>query len=345
MPGLLKKISDYDRLAEELEEAKARLAKSEGDLKEARSEIEKLRSQLESAREKAREERRRRSEEEARRGRAEKKLREKLNEISDLQHRIDSLEAEASRPEAIAVLERESEISCEKVIDYVNGLGFQPGEKCLSATVPPELSEGFLREVPGMLPWASRVIRGGKGLACFVSGRKACFLEPPLPVEQEARSSGGTFDFAILEPLLEKRLVGFVSIHRDLYAVLVLDGEVRERVFEEKDVLGKSKKGGFSQARFARSREDQVKHLLAEAGEAVKRVFSGRNPPYVLVEGDDRTVSAFLEMGGQLGGHRVVRYALPSKLTKRDVDALPEKVWMWKAWSFDLPSRWDQPRG
>ena len=104
MTGILKRISDYERLAAELEESKKSLAEAGQKLNELRSELEKVKGQLDSAVEKAREERRRRAEEESRRGKAEKECGDKAKELEDLSKRIADLEARASRPELFAVL-------------------------------------------------------------------------------------------------------------------------------------------------------------------------------------------------------------------------------------------------
>jgi len=345
MTGILKRISDYERLAAELEESKKSLAEAGQKLNELRSELEKVKGQLDSAVEKAREERRRRAEEESRRGKAEKECGDKAKELEDLSKRIADLEARASRPELFAVLGKEQDLSPEKVSAFVQGIEVWPGEECLSALLPAASCEAFLQRVPGMASWAPRLARGGKGLVAFVSERRACMLEPPLPVEADERRVGEAFDLSLIGGLMEKPLLGFVSVHRDAYAVCLFDGALGESVLEEEDVLGKSKKGGSSQARFARSREDQVKHLLLEAHGAASRLLSKAEPAYLLLEGDDRTVSAFLDMGGTVRGHRIIRYALPGKLTKNLLESLPALVWRWKAWVFDLPLPVGQPKG
>ncbi|MBO3804019.1 MAG: hypothetical protein JTT11_09170 [Candidatus Brockarchaeota archaeon] len=345
MTSILKKISDYDRLASELQEKEKALSEAQRKLGEITSELEKVRGQLQSALEKAREERRRRAEEESRRGRAEKECAEKAKQVEDLSRKLAELEARASRPEVFAVLSKEQDLSPERVADFVRGIELLPGEECLSALVTEASCEAFLDSVPGMGAWARRLRRGARGLVAFVSERRACVLEPPLPVQADERRVGEAFDLSLIEPLMEKPLVGFVSVHRDAYAVCLFDGQVRDLVLEEEDVVGKSKKGGSSQARFARSREDQVKHLLLEANEAAARLLSGGEPAYLLLEGDERTVSAFLEASATARDHRIIRYALPGKLTRNLLASLPGLFWRWRGWVFDLPLPVAQPRG
>ena len=337
MTGLFKKISDYERVAGELEETRKRLSEVEESLREADSDLQRVKSQLNRSLEKVKEERRRRSDEEARRGNVEKQLREKAKELEVLKSKLAELEEAAINPEGVAVLDTESEMEAEKVLSFVNMLNFPPGESCLSIAIPPAQCGPFLTGLAGMASWVPRVAHAGRGLIAFVSGRKGCFLEPPLPVEKEEKSTGAAFDFSVLDPLLEKRLLGFVSIHRDLYAACLFDGEMKEIVFEQKEVLGKSKKGGFSQARYARFREDQVKHLLSEADEVIARFLEKANPTYVLLEGDDRMVSALTEMKGVVDKHRILRYTVTGKLTRGLLENMPRLIWRWRAWVFDLP--------
>ena len=92
MPNLFRKISDYDGLAEELEEVKARLAEVNKELEETREELRKTIGQLEHSQERVKEERRRRADEEARRGAVEKQLGSMQEEVGSL--RISPAEVE-----------------------------------------------------------------------------------------------------------------------------------------------------------------------------------------------------------------------------------------------------------
>jgi hypothetical protein len=344
MPSFLKKISDYDRITQELEEAKHKADQLRRDLEQARSELATVQSQLESALEKAKDERRRRAEEEARRGSAERSLRDKEANIQELRERVGVLEEARSSYEGMANLEREANLEPGEVLAFVTETEFGFGTECTSAFLPGADCQSFLATVPGMASWASRMGKSERGLIGYISGRRACFLEPPLPIGSESIEAGESFALDPLEEFTAKRLVGFVSIHRDLYAVCLLDGELHGSSFESKEIIGKSKKGGFSQARYARSREDQFRHLVSEVNRAASDVFRDKEPEYVFVEGDDVAASALADSKGLIGQHRLVRFSLQSKITRETLEELPDLLWMWRGWVFELPQPF-QPRG
>jgi hypothetical protein len=336
LPNPFKKISDYDRLADELEDVKTRLEEVTAELGLAREEIKKKSGQLDHAQEKVREERRRRADEEARRGSVEKQLEERLEEILNLKKELESSREMAAEPERIAVLEREADLEQDGVLEFLNETDFEPGKKCITVSVEPGELESHMEGVPGMGPWVPR-IASNRGLFAFISGRKACYFEPPLPVMEGGTSTGEGFEVSVLDAYLDRPLVGFMSVHRDSYAYGVLDGEVRDYKLEEKDVIGKSKKGGFSQARYSRSREDQFKALLTEASEGAGKLFLESGVQYVFVEGDERAISALATREGISGGRDIIRFTVPGKMGKNMLDRLPDYIWAWKAWAFVLP--------
>jgi hypothetical protein len=341
LPNPFRKISDYDRLAEELEEVKARLAEVNKELEDAREELRKTIGQFEHSQERVKEERRRRADEEARRGAVEKQLGSMQEEISSLQSQLRESREIAAEPERIAVLEREADLEQDGVLTFLHETDFEPGQPCITVAVPPIELEAYLEGVPGMGAWISRIAKDERGLFAFFSGRKACFLEPPLPVREGSTNTGEGFDLGILDPYLKKPLVGFMSLHRDSYAFGIIDGEVRESTFEEKDVIGKTKKGGFSQARYSRSRDDQFKHLLTEASDRASKLFLDSGVEYIFVEGDERAISALIGHEGISEGRQIIRFTVPGKMGKAISGRLPGYIWSWKAWAFSLPGHVD----
>lgn len=335
MTGLIKRITDYERLELELQETEERLSRAQGDLEDARRELDKLRSQLESADEKLRREHRRRSEEEARRGKVERELDEKVEEIEELRSKVKELESLASRDPA--TLSKEAELEVEGIPDFVRERRFHSPGPCVSISLPRLEAVEWLKVAPGMASWASRIVTD-KGLVAYACGAKVVVLEPPLPVESRHRGVGESFDFSLLDPFVDRPRVGFVSLHRDMYAVCVLDNGVAENKFEKKSVVGRSKKGGFSQSRYSRSREDQVKHLISEVDEALYEVFKEEPPRYVLLEGDDVMVASFIDSAESLRPYEVVRFKMKGKLSRDLIEMLPDLVWKWRAWVLDLPS-------
>ncbi len=337
MTGLLTKIRDYDRLLSELDEARENLAQAKARLEEMEAELDKLRSQLDSAHEKLKRERKRKAKEEERRGKVEDQLEKKKQEIAKLESRIEEL-GRRVETNTTATLSEEAEVEGDGVKEFVGQQRFPSSGICISAKVPDEEFAQWIDSVPGMAPWASRVAGGRKGLLVFACGTRAVFLEPPLPLKESQNIRDTGFDFSVLENSLGKPRVGFISLHRDRYAVCLLNGALEKSKLERKSVLGRSSKGGFSQARFSRSRQDQAKHLFLEADGEIKGILGDENLEYVLLEGDDVTVSSFLESSESLDERDVVRYTMSQKLSRDLLDRLPSMIWRWRAWVFDLPS-------
>jgi hypothetical protein len=341
LPNPFKKIQEYDRLVTELEETKRRLAEVSRELEVAREELRKTTGQLDHAQEKAKEERRRRADEEARRGGVEKQLSDAQKDIENLEKELQTSRELAAEPERIAVLDREDDLQPDGILEFLHETDFEPGQPCHTVAVVPGELEGYLETVPGMGPWIPRVAKGEKGIFVFIAGRRACILEPPIPVGTGYNLVDEGFDFTVLEEHLKKPLVGFMSVHRDSYAFGILDTKIRKSTFEEKDALGKTKKGGFSQARYSRSREDQFKHLLSEATQLAGKLFDNSDVEYIFVEGDERAMSALSKHEGISEGRRIVRFTVPGKMGKQLQGRLPDFIWGWRAWAFVLPGSVD----
>ncbi len=333
MPGILTKISDYDRLERDLQEARKAIEGLQKELEGVKADLGATKRQLDRANQKVKEERRRRTQEESRRGKAERDLAEAERRLEAVRARILELEMESDFG-AAAILDREAQLDPGEVMAFVNEVGFTLDGECLSARVPPEGVHSLLERLPGMSTWASRLSRSERGLLAFACGQKGCLLQPPMPVEEE-RITGGGLDFSLLDPLLEQRTVGLISIHHDLYAVCTVSDHVEESIYEEKDVVGKSKKGGFSQARYSRSRDDQFKHLLGEAIEGASRIFSEADPALVFVEGDERAMAAVAAEADP--GWRLARLSIQEKMSRDALERMPEIIWKWTGWVFELP--------
>jgi hypothetical protein len=333
MPGFLTKISDYDRLEKDLREAEKAMEGLREKLDALNSDLDATRRQLDRAHQKVKDERRRRAEEESRRGKAERELAEREKELEALQARLSELENQGGAG-AAAILDREAQLEPGEVMAFVNEVAFTLDGECLSARVRPEGVRKLLEQLPGMSTWASRLARSERGILAFACGQKGCLLQPPLPVEEESVATGA-LDLSLLDPLLERRRIGLISIHRDMYAICAVTDRVDESVYEEKDVVGKSKKGGFSQSRYSRSRDDQFKHLLSEAIEEARRVFSSESPAWVLVEGDERAMAAVSAEADP--NWRLARLSIQEKMSREVLERIPEIIWNWTGWVFELP--------
>ncbi|MFC4357579.1 Vms1/Ankzf1 family peptidyl-tRNA hydrolase [Halobium salinum] len=117
------------------------------------------------------------------------------------------------------------------------------------------------------------------------AGLVSVALAPPLPPEPFAQwADGFRVDDAPFRPTDE---FGFALVRADLFAYGEYDGsEFASAAGFESDVMNRHSKGGFSQARFERRREDQVDEHLDRCREAIAE----RRPDRLIVVGDRRAV-------------------------------------------------------
>jgi hypothetical protein len=130
-----------------------------------------------------------------------------------------------------------------------------------------------------LAPWApepgTSVYRDGA--ACFTVAGETVRVRPPFGLAHTAE-----YDHVELAPLKEALyttpLVGVLLVRLGGYAVGVYDGEqLLASKVGTRFVKGRHKKGGSSQSRFRRRREEQAKALVNEAAEVAERVFAPFN--------------------------------------------------------------------
>ena len=345
MPSFLGKIRDYDRLEKLLREREEELEALRRENETLKEEIARIQNQLRYSQERVREERRRRAEEEKKRGSLQRELDEAKKQIESLKAIAEGRHEKAAGLDAGAVLLEEVDLSPEQVKDFVERYDPGSGEH-LSIALPSQERSRIFSQIPQLSEWAHRIERNDPSLIAFCSGKRALVLAPPIPVSEVQEKRGGSFDLEVLSPFLSKPTSCFISIHRDMYVVCTLDGAVDDIVYERKNALARAKKGGFSQARFSRFREDQFRHLVSEAAEKVREAVSSRRPEIIFIEADDRAAALMLkELSNLLPGRPVRRVSLRSKPTRSDLESLPKIIWRWRAWVFDLKETSDQPSG
>jgi peptide subunit release factor 1 (eRF1) len=108
----------------------------------------------------------------------------------------------------------------------------------------------------------------------------------------------------LFEALEEDHVVAALLVRLGGYAVGVFEGErlVASKV-GSRFVKGKHKKGGSSQSRFRRRREEQARALIEEAAEVAARVLEpwrGR-VEFVALGGDRKAIDEVLKASPQLG--------------------------------------------
>ncbi|MFP4045622.1 MAG: Vms1/Ankzf1 family peptidyl-tRNA hydrolase [Candidatus Aenigmatarchaeota archaeon] len=142
--------------------------------------------------------------------------------------------------------------------------------------------------------------RTGK-IMFYCEGLVEILIKPPLPIEEETWKSGNSFLVEPLEEQLEESEIGLVFLSAGGSGVARFNGDVKTVVVKS-SIKGKHSKGGFSQDRFSRLRDEQVEEHLDEVEEAMKELWS-ETPEYVVLSGSqemrkkfqDRNVELFSE--------------------------------------------------
>ena len=156
-----------------------------------------------------------------------------------------------------------------KMLEFLNGIEQAPDPGAISVYIPsgfsaPEIEDllhkGGAHSVPDELSQLASSAKNGSVL--FWGDMRKCLVLPPFP-----RSEKTTFSGYVAEPL--RRLlksdfmIGLVLVHLGSYAVGICQGE---KLISSKVgtglVHGRHKKGGSSQQRFQRHRENQVREFL-----------------------------------------------------------------------------------
>lgn len=133
------------------------------------------------------------------------------------------------------------------------------------------------------------------GAAVFEGGGRAVAVAPPFPLGGSAPCNG--FETIPLRELLARDVVVGVALLRlGRYAVGVLRGETLVATkTDTRYVKSRHRKGGWSQGRFARSRDRLVREFFDKTCEVTQRVFSPHESEieYILLGGERHTVHAF----------------------------------------------------
>jgi peptide subunit release factor 1 (eRF1) len=241
---------------------------------ELEEETESLRNQLDAESE-------RRADAVSARQQAEERVNRLEDRIAELRDRVERAgESDDDAPTFRGVESLRGERR-DEVLSRLRSFETGP-EGALTAMVDEEVPVG-VRDALG--DRASLVARASP---CLVvaddAGLLAALLRPPLaPAPFVEWSDSFRVDPAWFRP--EGRLT-FGLLRSDLFALGVYeDGERRELETVESDVMGTHSKGGFSQDRFERRRDEQIRAHL----DACREVLDGRTPETLVLVGE-RTV-------------------------------------------------------
>jgi hypothetical protein len=142
------------------------------------------------------------------------------------------------------------------------------------------------------LGMAEAIAGWGMGAALFKGPVKTCLVLPPFPVSEEYITDG--YDVELLHSLLSHDfLIAFVLVRLGAYSIGICRGT---RLMDSKTGTGlvhaRHKKGGSSQARFARHREKQIEQFMARVCSHVRQHIEphARSLEYMVYGGARTTI-------------------------------------------------------
>lgn len=201
----------------------------------------------------------------------------------------------------------------EKVVERLGGFGFGAEEAytaMVTETVPETVREEFGAH--------SALVDRAKPCLVFTDSFGMCSVavRPPRPPSAfESWDDAFRIDEAWFVPRGE---FGFALVRSDVfrYAEYMNESQTFRESFDS-DVRGQHSKGGFSQARFERRRDEQIDAHLDEA----RSVLRERDPNELIVVGETAVIDSFSDMADELASVDV------TSNTEEPLDAAFESFW------------------
>ena len=216
-------------------------------------------------------------------------LEDKVEELRDRLERAEGDDDERSFRVARA-------IRGDELDDTVELLGSaRSGEEALTTvSVAPDdrVPDEFESGTTALL----RRVDTDRGLVAFGddAGVVRAALVPPIEVDETRVEHSGSFVFD--RSLFElPRPFGVAVVRSDEYAGGVYDDGRLGFSSLSSDIMQKHSKGGFSQSRFERGRDEQVEEHVEEAARRFEETLSEHDAETVFVAGDARVVSRFAD--------------------------------------------------
>ena len=170
----------------------------------------------------------------------------------------------------------------------------------ISIYIPPGSSESEVEEllnkvkescpIPNNL--SQLAVSAKNGAAIFWGDKQKCLVSPPFPLNEKIILSG-----YVTEPLrklvTKDYLIGLVLVHLGSYAIGICQGEelINSKVGTGL-IHGRHKKGGSSQQRFQRHRENQIREFLDRVCLHIREHFENKERliDYVVYGGPRQTI-------------------------------------------------------
>ena len=144
---------------------------------------------------------------------------------------------------------------------------------------------------------AQAIERYASGAVIFwTEAGERCIIVPPFEVEEDSVFWGKAQIQPLHQLLRKARTIGVVLVTWGSYAIGVFDGD--EPVVSKVGtghIHKRHRKGGSSQARFARRTEEQKKEFLRRASNRIEELFRGHHPQRIFFGGNRLILKPLLD--------------------------------------------------
>lgn len=280
---LIGKISGKEQLELEIDRLNSQIVRLELDLRSAKNQLEKKEILARQA--------------VADRQEAEVLLNQERIRTQTLSHELETLRAESEDKLKFRGIET---LSPQAVQAYLSRLGsfHAPADDLLTVYLPSGtrlseiMSEKILERVEEETRTLLDRLDSETGIVLFYDFHRMIgeAIAPPFPITSPAWQLGRSFDISLLEETLSKdyRMLVLVLHAGESFIGFTPDA----RVFDTEELIRSSvkekhSKGGFSQRRFERLREEDIAHHMDKVIEALDRVLEeNRSIDFVILSGD-----------------------------------------------------------
>jgi len=239
-----------------------------------------------------------------------------------------SEQPEEQKPRAIKLATREMDSLLERLHAIRS-----PREDLLAVYYPGPLPEDAL--LPEPLKKAASAVKSRRGGIILHSPQLfSLLLIPPFPLKDSNSHEGAAFYLQPIREMMDTPVL-VVSAHAgDTFLGVSLSRDKFEaEELVESSVMGRHSKGGWSQKRFERLREEDVKVHIDLVREKLEAMMVRYKPllNYVLLSGEEgliRQIASFIDLP-------MVERALP-RIDSRETDLLLDEVYGFVCYRIDI---------
>lgn len=208
-----------------------------------------------------------------------------------------------------------------------------PREDLLVAAFPDSVPEGA--GLPAKIWESALAVKSSRGRIIIHSPQLfALQLIPPFPINESASWEGGSFQLGSIEEMLDTPVL-VVSAHAGstFLGVAMSPGAFEVKEMVESQVKGKHSKGGWSQKRFERLREEDIKNHIDAVLESLARL-----------EARYGSIAKYAVLGGEESLMRQIKTSIHLPLVERkmerhdekDIDSLLDEVYGFVCYRMEI---------